>query len=113
MLKQEIKEKILQNAVSLKEYVINDLAWKREDAKSLIQEIITDKIGILGGDIYKLSHNRLKPLSDNWTCEPNETESEEECYFRSKSESLKYIEEYPVEQEENILFSITLTEKII
>lgn len=113
MLKQEIKEKILQHALSLEEYGINDLSWKREDAKSLIQEIIKDKIGILGGDIYKLSHNHLEPLSDNWACEPNETESEEEYYFRSKSESLKYITEYPARQEENILFSITFTEKII
>jgi hypothetical protein len=37
MLKQEIKEKILYNAIYLEEYGINDLAWKKENIKSLIQ----------------------------------------------------------------------------
>jgi hypothetical protein len=37
-----------------------------------------DKIGILGGDVYKLTSKRLEPLSDNWSCEPREEESEED-----------------------------------
>lgn len=113
MLNQEIKDKIFKKAISLEKYGINDLAWERKDIKSLIQEIINDKIGILGGDIYKISNSHLDALSDNWACEPNETESEEKYYFRSKIESLKYIKEYPVQREEHILFSITFTEKII
>lgn len=112
MLKQEIKDKITQKSISLEGYGINDLAWSKEDAKNLINEIMKDKVGILGGDVYKLTPKRLEPLSDNWSCEPKETESEEEYYSRSKSESLKYIENYPVEPEEKIIFSITFTEKI-
>lgn len=112
MLKQEIKDKITKKSISLEGYGINDLSWSKEDAKRLINEIMKDKIGILGGDVYKLTPKRLEPLSDNWSCEPSETESEEEYYSRSKSESLKYIENYPVEPEEKIIFSITFTEKI-
>jgi hypothetical protein len=112
MLKQKIKEKIVQKSISLERYGINDLAWSKEDAKNLINAIMKDKIGILGGDVYKLTPNRLEPLCDNWSCEPTKTESEEEYYFRSKSESLRYIENYPVQPEERIIFSITFTEKM-
>jgi hypothetical protein len=112
MLKQEIKEKISEKSISLDQYGINDLAWSKKDAISLIGTIMKDKIGILGGDVYKLTSNRLEPLYDNWSCEPTNVEPEDEYYFRSKSESLSYIENYPVQPGENIVFSITFTEKI-
>jgi hypothetical protein len=108
-----LREKITQKSICLEDYGINDLAWSKEDAKSLINSIMKDKIGILGGDVYKLTSNRLDPLCDNWSCEPMDTESEEEYYFRSKSESLRYIENYSVQPGERIIFSITFTEKLI
>jgi hypothetical protein len=111
MLKQEIKEKITRKSISLEKYGLNDLAWNKEDAENLINSIMKDRIGILGGDVYRLMQNCLEPLYDNWACEPGATESEEEYYLRSKSESLKYIEAYPVQTGENIVFSITFTEK--
>ena len=113
MLKQEIKEKITQKSIPLEEYGFNDLAWNKEDAEDLIDEIMKDKIGILGGDVYRLTSTHLEPLPENWSCEPTEKESEGEYYLRSKSESLKYIKNYPVQPGEKILFSITFTEKII
>lgn len=111
MLKHEIKEKINQRFISLKRYGLNDLAWAKEDAKNLINSIIKDRIAILGGDVYRLTPNRLEPLYDNWACEAGATESEEEYHSRSKSESLKYIQNYPVRAGESIVFSITFTEK--
>lgn len=66
-----------------------------------------------GGDVYKLNRDRLEPLYDNWSCEPVDKETEQEYYERSKMESLTYIENYPVEDGENIIFSITFTEKLI
>lgn len=110
-MKQEIKEKITQNSISLEEYGLNDLAWSKEDATNLINSIMKDRIGILGGDVYKLTSNRLEPLYDNWACEPSAAESEEEYYLRSKSEALKYIENHLVQAGENIVFSIIFTEK--
>ncbi len=113
MLKQEIKKKITQKSLSLEKYGLNDLAWSKEDATDLIQAIMKDRIGILGGDVYKLKSNRLEPLNDNWSCEPMSAESEEEYYVRSKTKSLNYIENYLIENGENIIFSITFTEKLI
>ena len=113
MLKQEIKEKIIQKSLTLEKYGLNDLAWGKEDAKDLIQALMKDHIGILGGDVYRLKLDRLEPVYDNWSCEPMKAESEEEYYARSKAESLNYIENYSIEHGENIIFSITFTEKLI
>ena len=112
MLKQEIKKKIIQKSISLEEYGLDDLAWYKEDATSLINSVMKDGIGILGGDVYQLKLKCLEPLYDNWACEPYPAELEAEYYLRSKMESLKYIEKYPVQIGENIIFSITFTEKI-
>jgi len=75
-LEQKIKEKIFRKSISLESYGLNDLAWGREDALQLINEIMEHKIGILGGDVYRLVGSRLDPLSDNWSCEPMEKERE-------------------------------------
>lgn len=112
MLTQKIKEKITQKSISLEKYGLNDLAWNKEDSIKLINEIIKDKIGILGGDVYKLTPGGLEILPENWSCEPTENESEEEYYLRSKSESINYIENYPTQMNEKIIFSITFTERI-
>lgn len=111
MLKKEIKEKIMQNSISLEEFGLDDLAWSKKDATNLINSIMKDRIGVLGGDVYELRINHLKSLYDNWACEPSEEESEEEYYLRSKFETLKYIKNYPVQAGEGIVFSITFTEK--
>ncbi len=97
MLKKEIEEKILKKAIFLEKFGLNELAWTQEDAKNLIHAIMEDKIGILGGDVYKLTFDRLEPLDDNWSCKLNKKESEDEFYLRSKNESLVYIENYPLQ----------------
>ena len=112
IVNDKIKEKIIKKSISLEKYGINDLAWQKEDAQNLINSIMKDGVGILGGDVYKLTPHHLEPIYDNWSCEPNEKESEGEYYLRSKIESLRYIENYSVQPEENIVFSITFTEEI-
>ena len=109
----ETKKKIKQKSISLEKYGLNDLAWSKEDALDLLNSIMEDNIGILGGDVYKLSLQRLEPLYDNWSCKPNNSETEVEYYLRSKVESLKYIENYPIQPNEKIVFSITFTEVIV
>src|ERR1700719_2880953 len=107
MMDHKIRDKIIEKAISLKKYGVNDLAWSREDALNLIELIMEDKIGVLGGDVYKITADRLVPLYDNWSCE---FDDEKDGFLRSKIESQKYIENYPVKPEEKIVFSITFTE---
>ena len=112
-MNEELKEKILEKSISLKFYGINDLAWRKEDAIHLIYSIMNDNLGILGGDVYRLDINTLMPLYENWSCEPNENESEVDYFLRSKLESLSFIDNFMVNSEENIVFSITFTDQSI
>ena len=105
----KIREKILLKAIPLEKYGLNDLAWYKEDAKSLIHSIMEDEIGILGGDVYKLSPHRLEPTYESWFCKEKETESKQNYYLRSKAESLSYIENHSKKPENEIIFSITFT----
>lgn len=113
MLKQEIQDKITKKSLSLEKFGLNDLAWNKEEAQNLIRAIMEDRIGILGGDVYRLDENHLEPLYDNWSCEQINKESKEEYFKRSKVESLNFIEKYLVKDGDNVLFSITFTEKFI
>lgn len=64
-----LNRKILKNAISLEQYGLSDLAWNKKNALNLIQDLMKENIGILGGDVYRLSSaNRLEPFSDNWSC---------------------------------------------
>ena len=52
MIENEMREKILENALSLVPHGVNDLAWEQDDALNLINSLLNDDIGILGGDVY-------------------------------------------------------------
>jgi len=112
MIQSYIKQKILEQAVPLDKFGLNDLTWEKEAAKILIDSLMQDDIGILGGDVYKIDSNNLIPMYDNWYCNPNAKETSKEFNFRSKKKALEYIEKYPIYSGEKILFSIVFTEII-
>lgn len=113
VLKKEIFNMLMKKAISLEKYGLNDLAWKKEDALELIKSLMTDPIGVLGGDVYKINGDRLIPLYDNWSCDPNKNEGQKSHFQRSKFASIKYIENYPIHSNEEIVFSITFTEHLV
>ncbi len=112
MLEELIKNKILEKAISLQQFGLNDLAWKKEEAKKLIVSLMSDNIGILGGDVYKIDSKRLIPTYDNWSSEPGKGEDIKEYFSRSKLVALDYINKYPVDNNEDIVFSIVFNEVI-
>lgn len=111
MLNEKIIEKIKLNLISLVRYGVDDLAWYREDALSMIDSIMLDSVGILGGDVYYLTLEDLNCDYANWSCEPFETETTEEYYLRSKVKALDYIKKYSLNPKKRIVFSITFTER--
>ncbi len=110
MIEKNIRDKILKKAISLDKFGMNDLTWEKEDAKNLINSLLQDDIGILGGSVYKIDSNNLKPMYDNWSCDVDGNETKQEFFTRSKIKSLNYIDNYPVYPGEKILFSIVFTE---
>lgn len=112
MIDSHIRQKILESAISLKSLGINDLAWKKTDAEHLINSLLADKIGILGGDVYRNVDGRFISLGDNWACNPIVHEGEDEYFLRSKKESLAYIGNYPIDNTDCILFSLVFSEYV-
>lgn len=109
-MQNNIKEKILESAISLESFGMYELAWTQDKAIKLIETIMHDEIGILGGDVYNIIDGKPKPTYDNWYCEPMSGESNSDFFLRSKIESLKYINEYFVDLNETFIFSLTFTE---
>lgn len=110
MIKDHIRKKILDAAIPLEKYGIRDLAWKKDSAIALVKSLQDDEIGILGGDVYKIELDRLIPTYDNWSSDHEEGELKKDYFLRSKSKALDYITHYPVDTNENILFSLVFTE---
>lgn len=113
MIKEEIIKKLHKNSINLESFGVGELAWKKQDAMDVIISIMTETIGVLGGDVYKLDLNHLKAIGDNWFCEMRDNESRDEFYLRSKMETLKYIEQYPCSQADTYVFSMTFTDQIL
>jgi Immunity protein 40 len=112
MIQHHIKQKILEKAISLESFGLRDLAWEKESAINLITALMLDDIGILGGDVYSFDLKRLIPTYDNWSCEPEKGELKGKYFLRSKVNSLNYINQYPINPNEKILFSLVFTEII-
>jgi immunity protein 40 of polymorphic toxin system len=112
MIQRYIKQKILEKAISLDKFGMNDLTWEKEAAKILITSLLRDEIGVLGGSVYKIDSSHLIPMYDNWSCNLDEKETRQEFCFRSKIKALDYIDKYPIYPGEKILFSLVFTEDI-
>ena len=112
MIQSYIKQKILEKAISLNKFGMNDLTWEKEAAKRLITSLMQDDIGILGGSVYRIDSNHLIPMYDNWSYNSDAKETSKEFYFKSKIKALEYIDKYPVYLGEEILFSLVFTEDI-
>lgn len=111
MLIRQIKDKILNNAISLTQLGINDLAWEKKDALRLIETLMQDEIAILGGDVYKVEGKKITPTYDSWYCDRVPSEKPEKYNTRSKLKALDYIKNYP-EKEQKILFSLVFSEYV-
>ncbi len=112
MIEENVKQKILKDAVSLSRFGVNDIFWEKENAKYLIISLMEDDIGILGGNVYKIDSKKLIPMYDNWFCESKQNETKKEYFLRSKLIAFEYINKYTIYDDEKILFSIGFTEFI-
>jgi hypothetical protein len=113
MIEGKTREKILENAISLAAYGINDLAWERDDALHLLNSLLNDNVGVLGGDVYILKSNTLTPTYDNWYINEKSGENLTEFYLRSKIEARLYIESYPKNDLKNHVFSMVFNEVVL
>ncbi|MCH9633989.1 MAG: hypothetical protein S4CHLAM7_07230 [Chlamydiae bacterium] len=109
MIKKSLENKILKNSISLEKYSLNDFAWDKKSALDMLNSILNEDLGVLGGDVYQMTEKRLISNGENWFSEANEGEDKRAFFLRSKLEAIKYIQQFPVGEEENIIFAIVFT----
>jgi hypothetical protein len=62
-MQKNTKDKIIQRAILLSKFCMNDTAWKKKDALELVNNILDDEsFGILGGEVYKV---HIRNFTDN------------------------------------------------
>ncbi len=109
MINKSLEDKILKNSISLKKYSLNDLAWDQKSALHMLDSILNEDLGVLGGDVYQLTAKGLVSNGENWFSKPHEEEERNAFFTRSKIEAKKYIQEYPVDEGDNTVFAIVFT----
>ena len=110
-MKNFLERKISENAISLSEFGLQEFAWGKEAALQLVRSLLDEDVGILGGDVYEIKQEHLTPLYDNWSCEPEQSETKEDYIYRSKAVALSYISQYHIPAEEKVVFTMTFIEK--
>jgi len=104
-----LPKKMLSKALSLNSIGICNVAFRYRDITLLIDILRSHKICILGGDVVELATNNSPTLNyDNWATERGPGEAFEDLRERSYLETIKYIENYPKKEEENILFALVI-----
>lgn len=112
MIENKVRNKILSKTIFLDKFAINDLAWSKQDALELIDLLLNDEIGILGGDVFIIEAESLTPAYANWYSTPGREETLSEFYLRSKKESKAYIDSYPLNHHKSMVFTMTFTETV-
>ncbi len=67
LLKNRLKEAILEKGIPLKSAGINSFGFYRSDALEIITLLEELGISILGGDVYQVLDSKIIPTYDNWS----------------------------------------------
>jgi hypothetical protein len=110
-----IPKNFKKKGIYLADWNINKLAWEKKEALEVINYFFhcNDEVGIIGGDVYKLSNNQLVSLYDNWSYDDEANESNKDYNIKSLLEAKKYIENYQINSEDKILFSFVFSDYVV
>lgn len=93
-VKQFIPSSLLKKGRELTGIGLNEVAWLKKDALTLLKALEGSKIVILGGDVYRDIGDKLVPTYDNWYCDPESVENEIDYAYRSRQKTTDYISSY-------------------
>lgn len=72
-----------------------EVGFSRHEALEALKLLDGTRVIVFGGDVYRKELNGWTPTYDNWSCEPQPTESEAEFAMRSRAKARDYISKYP------------------
>ncbi len=97
---------LLEKAISLEKQGINEYVWTWRDALSVINILTSNRILVLGGDVYSPEKDRFRPTYDNWYINRNGLIPTDTDLQHAQTLSSNYIEAYVKKNGENVYFSI-------
>ena len=108
ILNRLIPSNLMEKAVSLKDIGIDQVAWKQQDAISVVEILAENRVLILGGDVYSYVEGRVKLTSDrdNWYMTITVNVQDGTLLQKSKDISIEYIKSYALQNGENYCYSI-------
>ncbi len=97
---------LLEKAISLESLGINEYVWTWRDALMVINILTSNRILVLGGDVYSPIKDGFRPTYDNWYGNRNGLIPTDTDLQHSQSLSSDYIKAYVKKNGENYYFSI-------
>ena len=97
---------LFEKAISLESLGIDDYVWTWRDALIVINILISNRILVLGGDVYSPEKDGFRPTYDNWYVNRNGLIPTDTDLQHAQALSSNYIELYVKKNSENYYFSI-------
>ncbi|PHS10573.1 MAG: hypothetical protein COA88_02170 [Kordia sp.] len=91
---------------NLHELGVNNWALKKHEALTALKQLLILQVPILGGDVYEKHNGNIQQNYDNWYCNKLDDESKIDFIDRSIKIAIDYIENYNIQDEEFILFTL-------
>lgn len=85
---------ILSVGIEINGLGVNNWALSREQSLAAIKEFESQKIAVLGGDVYELVDGKPESNSDNWYCDQEPGEKLDKFFVRSCDHAKQYINNY-------------------
>ncbi len=107
-----LSEELIDSSIDLNEqFGVNEIAWSHKDCSKVLDYCKDNMIGILGGDIYKItSLEDIEQTYINWSCDPQPGESKEQYVYRSIEKSANEIQK---NQTVDFIFVFVFADKIL
>ena len=100
----------LAAGISLEHIGVANLAWRREDALSIIEALHGTGVAVLGGDVLDTAEGHLAYNYSNWHIEPQPHELWPAFVGRSHRLATEYIAAYRQPDNSAYAFTLVLTD---
>ena len=74
---------------------VNEWAFTKDEAISVVTQLKELNIPVLGGDVYEIREGRPHPIGENWSCNQEHDEPFTQFVERSASKATDYLTRYP------------------
>jgi|AGTN01.3.fsa_nt_gi hypothetical protein len=85
---------LINSAVSLEHVGVNAVAWNYKNAVQVAFYLRTSGYVILGGDVYKMEHEKLIATCNDWYINKNDVGSNCNLIEESAKRTIEYIENF-------------------